>query len=98
MNPRVTLPKGSKPEAEGGRGTPGNPDRLFRALSRAGTPVELNDPNPLGDGCSLSDLIAAVLGTAPSLSDVVGLLVSLKGDGNISGRDLGALLRIINST
>ena len=51
----------------------------------------------LEDGCTLSDLIADVLGADSSVSAFVQLLVDLKGDGLISGRDLGTILKTINS-
>ena len=50
----------------------------------------------LPGGCTISDLIAEVLETDPSLSAVVQLLVDLKGDGFITGQELGAILQTIN--
>lgn len=50
----------------------------------------------LEDGCSLADLIAEVLGTDPNLNEVVALLVELKGEGVISGQEMGAILRELN--
>ena len=50
----------------------------------------------LPGGCTISDLIAEVLGTDPSLSAVVQLLVDLKGDGFITGQELGVILKTIN--
>ena len=51
----------------------------------------------LDDGCTLSDLIAEVLGTNASMSAVVQLLVDLKKDGLITGQEMGAMLKAINA-
>lgn len=48
-----------------------------------------------GDGCTLSDLIAETLGTDPSLEDTVVVLVDLRSDGLISGRELGSILKAL---
>ncbi len=50
-----------------------------------------------GDGCSLSDLIAELLANDASTADIVQFLVDLKGDGIISGQEMGAILRALNS-
>ncbi len=49
------------------------------------------------DGCASSDLISQVLGEDPSVSAVVHLLVDLKGDGTITGQELGAIIQSLNS-
>ena len=51
----------------------------------------------LADGCSLADLIAEVLANDPSTSDIVQFLVDLKGDGALTGQELGAMLQAINN-
>lgn len=53
---------------------------------------------PLGDGCTLADLIAKTLaGQEAGVSDTVELLVQWKGDGLISGKEMGRLLKQINN-
>jgi hypothetical protein len=50
----------------------------------------------LPEGCTISDLIAVILGVSPSLAEVVALLVDLKGDGSLTGQELGAILKAIS--
>ncbi len=52
---------------------------------------------PLGDGCTMSDLITEVLGSDPSRSSVVHLLVDLKEGGIMTGRELGRTLKTIRA-
>ncbi len=54
----------------------------------------VNDPNPLGDGCSINDLIAL---TDSSTGEVVQALVAVKGEGGITGQELGAILKAMNA-
>ena len=49
------------------------------------------------DGCSISDLIAQLLAADASMDVIVHFLVELKGEGIISGQDMGAMLRALNS-
>ena len=55
------------------------------------------DNDLLGDGCSLADLIDAVLADNPSTAEVVQFLVALKKEGLIAGKDMGAILKALNS-
>jgi hypothetical protein len=53
----------------------------------------------LEDGCTLSDLIALQLAQTddvPTVAGVVGLLLEMRDQGLITGREMGALLRGIN--
>ena len=49
------------------------------------------------DGCTIGDLIAQLLAADASMDDIVHFLVELKGVGIISGQDMGAILRALNS-
>ncbi|MHC4414556.1 MAG: hypothetical protein ACYS0G_04660 [Planctomycetota bacterium] len=51
----------------------------------------------LGGGCTLADLIADLLAEDPSTVDIVEFLVELKGEGIITGQEMGAILRELNS-
>ncbi len=52
----------------------------------------------LSDGCTVSDLITDLLGTDPVFAEVVQLLVSLKGDGVITGEQLGEILKTLKGS
>ncbi len=54
-------------------------------------------PMSLENGCTLADLIAEVLADDPSTADVVQVVVDVKAQGIITGRELGAILRGANS-
>ena len=49
------------------------------------------------DGCTIADLIDDVLADDPSTSEVVHFLVALKKEGLITGKDMGAILKALNS-
>ncbi len=51
----------------------------------------------LDDGCTIADLMAQLLAADASTNVIVQFLVELKGEGIITGRDLGAILRALNS-
>jgi len=51
----------------------------------------------LADGCTLADLIDTLVTDDPASVDVVQFLVDLKAEGFISGQDLGAILKELNS-
>ena len=51
----------------------------------------------LADGCTLADLIDAIVTDDPASVDVVEFLVDLKAEGFITGQDLGAILKELNS-
>ena len=55
------------------------------------------DNEPLGDGCTIADLIDAILAADPSTADVVQFLVALRAEEIITGQDLGAILKALNS-
>ena len=55
------------------------------------------DNEPLGDGCTIADLIDAILAADPSTGDVVQFLVDLRAEGIITAQDLGAILKALNS-
>ena len=51
----------------------------------------------LGDGCTISDLIANLLAQDSSTDVIVQFLVELKGEGIITGQEMGAILQSLNS-
>lgn len=51
----------------------------------------------LEDGCTLVDLIEPLLANDPSTAEVVQFLVDLKAEGLISGKDMGAILKAMNT-
>lgn len=51
----------------------------------------------LVDGCTIADRIALILAADPATVGVVQLLVALKKDGIISGKDMGAILKALNT-
>ncbi len=55
------------------------------------------DNELLEDGCTIADLIDVLLADDPSTADVVHFLVALKKDGIISGKDMGAILKALNT-
>ena len=55
------------------------------------------DNELLEDGCTIADLIDALLADNPSTADVVQFLVALKAEGIITGQDMGAILKALNS-
>ena len=55
------------------------------------------DNELLEDGCTIADLIDVLLAANPATADVVHFLVALKAEGIITGQDLGATLKALNS-
>ena len=61
--------------------------------------VDTNVDNDLQeDGCTIADLINDFLVDDPSTGEVVQFLIALKAEGIISGRDMGAILKAVNSS
>ncbi len=51
----------------------------------------------LADGCTIADLTADALEADLSRMDFVQLLLGLKADGDLTGQELGAILKTLNS-
>lgn len=51
----------------------------------------------LDTGCTIADLIGEFLAQNPSMSQIVDLLISLKANDVITGREMGAILKTLNS-
>ena len=51
----------------------------------------------LADGCTLADLINDLLASDPGTIDIVQLLLVFRASGDITGQDMGVILKEINS-